>query len=48
MVATSSTTCTSIVLDIIGATVMKINNITDKDFKLIHPYGAVGEMLKDK
>lgn len=48
MVATSSTTCTSIVLDIIGATVMKINNIIDKDFKLIHPYGAVGEMLKDK
>ena len=48
MVATSSTTCTSIVLDIIGATVMKINNVTDKDFKLIHPYGAVGEMLKDK
>ena len=41
MVATSSTTCTSIVLDIIGATVMKINNITDKDFKLIHRYGAV-------
>lgn len=48
MVATSSTTVESVVLDIIGATVMKINNITEKDFKLIHPNGAVGEMLKDK
>ncbi|RGD73735.1 SIS domain-containing protein [Anaerofustis stercorihominis] len=47
MVATSSTTCSSIILDIIGGAVMKKNNITDKDFKLIHPNGAVGEMLKD-
>ena len=47
MVATSSTTCSSIILDIIGGAVMKKNNITDKDFKLIHPNGAVGQMLKD-
>lgn len=47
MVATSSTTCSSIILDIIGGAVMKKNNITDKDFKLIHPNGAVGEMLRD-
>lgn len=48
MVATSSTTCSSIILDIIGGAVMKKNNITDKDFKLIHPNGAVGQMLKEQ
>jgi len=47
MVATSSTTCSSIILDIIGGAVMRKNNITEKDFKLIHPNGAVGKMLKD-
>ena len=47
MVATSSTTCESIILDIICAAIMKRNNITKKDFKLIHPNGAVGKMLED-
>ena len=47
MVATSSTTCSSVILDMICAGIMRKKNITDKDFKLIHPNGAVGHMLND-
>lgn len=48
MVATSSTTCMSVILDVIGGAIMKKKGITPNDFKLIHPNGAVGEMLKDR
>ena len=48
MVATSSTTCESIILDIICGAIMRRNGITERDFKLIHPNGAVGDMLRDK
>lgn len=48
MVATTSTTIESLILDMIVGTIMRIKGITEKDFQLIHPNGAVGDMLRDK
>jgi len=48
MVATTSTTVESIILDMIVGTIMRLKGITEKDFKLIHPNGAVGDMLREK
>lgn len=47
MVATTSTTASMVIVDALAMAVMKKNNIGPREFALIHPGGAVGDMLKD-
>ena len=46
MVATTSTTTSMVILDALTIAAMNKNGIGPRQFALIHPGGAVGEMLK--